>query len=180
MNRELQSFNEKNAELSGKIEIGIGIHTGTVIAGNIGSDKRLDYTVIGDNVNLAARIEGLTRFYGCPILISDATFQELRDDAGIISREVDRVVVKGKSQTVAIYEVLLFENETERSEKERLKADFEAALKKYRTREFASAKTSFELIGADPLSRLYAQRCVACIAAPPDEGWDGTHVMESK
>jgi adenylate cyclase len=106
MRAALAEFNARHS-LSAPLEIGIGLHTGDVIAGNIGSSRRLDYTVIGDNVNLCARIEGLTKYYGCVILASAPVMEAATmADAGIIVREIDTVVVKGRTQPVVIFEVL--------------------------------------------------------------------------
>lgn len=111
MIRELTKLNQKMDLGSDDLKVGIGIHTGEAIVGNIGSDRRLDYTVIGDNVNLASRIEGLTKHYGCSILISDTTYLQIEgkygDSDGFVVREIDRVVVKGKSKAITIYEVVV-------------------------------------------------------------------------
>lgn len=112
MIREIKRLNQKRKDIEDQIQVGIGIHTGEAIVGNIGSDRRLDYTVIGDNVNLASRIEGLTKHYNCPILISEATFQQIHGkyslDDGFAIREIDKVIVKGKSKPITIYEVICF------------------------------------------------------------------------
>ncbi|TGM54821.1 adenylate/guanylate cyclase domain-containing protein [Leptospira biflexa] len=111
MIRELTKLNQKMDLGSDELKVGIGIHTGEAIVGNIGSDRRLDYTVIGDNVNLASRIEGLTKHYGCSILISDTTYLQIEgkygDSDGFVVREIDRVVVKGKSKAIKIFEVVV-------------------------------------------------------------------------
>ncbi len=102
----LDEFNHRHPELRSRLEIGIGLHSGEVIAGNIGSAKRLDYTVIGDNVNLTSRIEGLTKHYGCRILATAAVVEGLRK-CGVdpASREIDTVIVQGKTKPVVIYEL---------------------------------------------------------------------------
>jgi len=107
MVKALPQIAEKFPEV-GPLKIGVGIHTGDVVVGNIGSEKRLDYTAIGDNVNLASRIEGLTKGYGCSILISDATRQKLgaRAQTNYQIREIDLVAVQGKQTSTKIFEVV--------------------------------------------------------------------------
>ncbi len=103
----MRDFQARHPELGRPLEIGIGIHTGEVTVGNIGSARRLDYTVIGDNVNLSARIEGLTKHYGCPILISESTLSALGDIPGDLRvREVDLVVVSGRTRPIRVFELL--------------------------------------------------------------------------
>ena len=105
MQQRLTALNEK-WEQQGKdtFKIGIGVNTGEVIVGNIGDVRRMEYTVIGDNVNIASRIEGLTKNYNCPIIISESTYQKVRDHVQV--NQLESVVVKGKSRSVAIYELI--------------------------------------------------------------------------
>ncbi len=109
MIRQLEVFNEGlKAKGISPLSIGIGINTGDVILGNIGSEKKLDYTVIGDNVNLASRVEGLTKEYHYPILITETTYEEVKD--AISCRYVDQVRVKGKTKEIKIYAPILPES----------------------------------------------------------------------
>ena len=183
MNNKLKEFNSLHTELSFPLEIGIGIHTGDVIVGNIGSAKRLDYTVIGDNVNLSSRIENLTKFYSCPILISQTTFNELQneiEDSTFLIREVDTVIVKGKTTSIKIYEVLCFNNETEKKKMVELKTEFENGLRFYKQLSFEKAILHFKNLEKDLLSEMYIKRCKNFMNHPPSENWDGSFILESK
>src|SRR5262249_45751345 len=107
---ELRRWNLQRADEGKKpLDIGIGINTDTVVSGNIGAPKRMDYTIIGDGVNLASRIEGACKQYSARILISEHTYRKLRGTYRV--REVDHVIVKGKHEPVALFEVLDYHTE---------------------------------------------------------------------
>jgi adenylate cyclase len=163
-----------------RIEAGIGLHTGDMVAGNMGSADHLSYTVIGDNVNLGSRLEGLTKNYGVSLLVSDAT----RDAAGpgFLSRELDLVAVKGKALPVRVYELLGRADEAGRWGA--LIAGFESALATFRERRWAEAEAAFaallERFPGDGPSKLYVKRCRAFAAEPPPADRVGVTVMETK
>ena len=174
-----------NAELAGKryptLRIGIGINTGDVILGNIGSEKKLDYTAIGDHVNLASRMEGLTKQYGCPMLISEYTLAELGAD--IPSAVVDQVRVKGKQQPIRIYRPLAAPDGppkalTQAQETVRVsKAAFEA----YLARDWRKAKRLYaQLPEGDGVRGVFTARCGEYLKTAPPRSWDGVYVMRSK
>lgn len=183
MKKALVEFNKSNNMQDNPLEIGIGIHTGEVIAGNIGSDKRLDYTVIGDNVNLSSRIEGLTGYYGCAILISQYTYGKLSKDfisRSICIREIDIVIVKGKSKGVRVFEVMNYETEDEREKLIKIKKVFEKGLTLYRKKKFREAFSCFKHLDNDGPAKVYMHRCRKLVQNPPDSAWDGTFTMVTK
>ena len=183
MKNALVNFNQNNNIMTKPLEIGIGIHTGEVIAGNIGSEKRLDYTVIGDNVNLSSRIEGLTKYYRCSILISQFTYNKLSQKSiehSICIREIDNVIVKGKSESIRIFEVQSFETEQERDELIKNKKVFEKGLTLYRQKKYKEAFSYFKYLNNDGPSKVYMDRCRYYVKNPPDSAWNGTHVMVTK
>ncbi|MEY4488601.1 MAG: Adenylate cyclase 2 [Verrucomicrobiota bacterium] len=159
----------------------IGLHTGPAIIGNIGYEARLNYTAMGDTVNLGSRLEGLNKFYGTEILVSGATWQLARAD--FEARLVDLVAVKGKSIPVRIYE-LLAERGGLDPVRTRFVADYEAALDAYFARRFTDATAAFaQLAAQDPQDRpaaLLLARCQAYLASPPAADWQGAYVLDHK
>ncbi|HSQ05069.1 MAG TPA: adenylate/guanylate cyclase domain-containing protein, partial [Burkholderiales bacterium] len=183
MIRELTVWNRERAA-SGKplVRIGVGLNTDAVVAGNIGSKKRMDYTVIGDGVNLASRLESACKTYGTQILISEFTYKALK--ATYTTRELDVVVVKGKSQPVAVYEVM--DHHTDESYPGLMDAlrQFREALAQYRKRRFREAAAAFHEVlainPADKAAQIYIDRCEYFERTPPPQDWNGVWIMEGK
>lgn len=174
MNLTLGSFNRR-AERSSQhpVEMGIGICTGEVISGNVGSEKRMDFTVIGDGVNISARLESANKQYGTKILISESTYYEVK---GLFNaRLIDHLLVKGRSQPVRIFEVLGKKGDP----LPRGIESFSRGLEKYRKRDFKGALVLFEQ-GArtDPPCRKFMERCKSFLENPPSPDWDGVWISE--
>ncbi|HYC38799.1 MAG TPA: GAF domain-containing protein [Usitatibacter sp.] len=183
MLRALREWNvQRSAEGKPAVDIGIGLNTDMVVSGNIGSKKRMDYTMIGDGVNLASRLESACKQYGAHILASEFTLKAARGTYR--TREIDLVVVKGKTQPVAIHEVLDYHGEESYPHLVDAIGEFRDGLAKYRARAFGPAARLFNKVLAlnpgDKAARLYVERCAALEADPPADDWTGVWVMESK
>jgi PAS domain S-box-containing protein len=174
MIRRLRAFNRNGAKRGRRpLDIGVGINTGEVVAGTIGSPKRMDYTVIGDHVNLAARIEAANRYYGTNVLVSEHTVEKLAGRH--TTRELDRVRVQGRTLPVRLFEVLDHHTRTTFPHMADGLAAFEGGLGHYRRREWELGARCFgEALRANPKDRptqIFLDRCWTYIAQPPDDSW---------
>lgn len=160
----------------------VGINTDTVVSGNIGSPTRMDYSVIGDGVNLASRLDGVCKYYGANLLISEFTYERLKGTYRI--RELDRILVVGKSQPVGIYEVLDYHTEESFPNMREVLGRFRDGLEAYRARRWPEAIEAFEAALAlnpeDGPSRTLVERCRRFLESPPEADWSGVWVLEGK
>ena len=183
MIKRLAEWNVTRANEGKKpVNIGIGLNSDVVVSGNIGSKKRMDFTIIGDGVNLAARLESACKQYAARILISEFTYRKLRGTYR--TREIDLVVVKGKTKPVAVFEVLDYHTDETFPHLMDVVNQFKDGIAKYRAGKWDAAIKAFraalELHPADKLSEIYIGRCETLKATPPEGEWDGVWVMEEK
>lgn len=181
MRRRLKEFNKSRLGYP-ELKIGIGISSGDVVSGNIGSQKRMDYTVIGDGVNLSSRLEQITKQYGCDIVLSEFTYELCQERIWV--RELDKVRVKGKQQGVSIYELigdrslpltpktLQFLTLYKKGRKAYLKKNFEEAIIHF--------ENAAKIRGSDRAVEIYLERSLDYLTNPPPDNWDGIYTMTTK
>jgi adenylate cyclase len=183
MRRELRSLNEKWAgEGIAPFQIGVGINHGDVVGGNIGSQEKADPTVIGDAVNLASRLEALTRTYSVDILVGARAAELIRDEFDL--RSVALVQVKGKTQPVEIFTLIGAKNDRADEEFSNRLETYEAGFRKFRERDFTQAKILFsqflEFYPGDVLAKMYLERALEYERQPPDAAWNAVEVFKKK
>ncbi|MBI07225.1 MAG: adenylate/guanylate cyclase domain-containing protein [Rhodospirillaceae bacterium] len=184
MNVELKREAEENSRPYIPLRIGAGVNTGVICVGNMGSDMRFDYSVLGDDVNLGARLEGQSKNYGVDIVIGENTYAYVENFAVL---QLDRIQVKGKTVPVDIYCVLGDEAENEKPRFQTLRERHEAMLSAYKIQDWGALKrilNECRELGEDYklniLYDLYEERCEEYFANPPGEDWDGVFIATSK
>ena len=156
----------------------IGISSDDMLVGNIGSEQRLNYAVVGDGINLSARLEGANKLFDTSILVSQST--RALCPPTMLFRKVDRLRVKGRETPLDVFEPLGLAEDVAPETKERITA-FEAALDRYRSRDFAGALKAFRaLADEDPVARTFVERARAFAEKAPDESWDGVNTLTTK
>jgi two-component system sensor histidine kinase ChiS len=185
MRKKLANFNQQR-KIRGQmpVEIGIGLHSGLLMLGTIGESQRMEGTVISDAVNLASRVEGLTKRYGASLVISEQTLMRLKDPTQYSFRFVDKVQVKGKQVTVSVFEVFDGSSDELMSLKMATKEDFERGVFLYHHKKFPEASVHFNQVlqrnPKDEAARLYLQRAAHCMVNGVPEDWEGTQIMLEK
>lgn len=180
----IKSLEKLDAEFKAKgwpeIKIGVGLNTGIMTVGNMGSEFRMAYTVMGDAVNLGSRLESLTKKYGVYIIVSQFTKEKVPE---YLYRELDIVRVKGKDEPVAIFEPVCLAGQEDKATKDELKL-YRETLKLYRSQNWDIAEMQFinlqKLYPERMLYQIYSERISFFRQNPPGENWDGVFTFDSK
>lgn len=182
MQLQLRAFNKvRTAAQETELQMGIGLHTGPMIIGTVGGTERMDSTAIGDAVNLASRIEGMTKIYGVHLLASGETVAQPGVRDLFLMRFIDFVAAKGKDEPVEIWEIIGYKTDADAQLRDNQFASYNEALAVFRAQRFAEAKTGFEnalrAVPGDTVSQLYIRRCEAFLSGT---GGPAVHRLEEK
>ena len=164
------------------IKVRMGINTGNMVVGNVGGKERFDYTVMGDNVNLASRLEGANKEYSTLIMISESTYDEIKEH--FLCRELDLIIVKGKSKPIKVYELISYIEQPQSENMLESLNEYNLGLDCYKNRNFLGAlkyfSSSLILNPSDAPSKVYLERCELFLDSPPAENWDGVFTLTRK
>jgi adenylate cyclase len=183
MQKKLSKLREKwKKEGKPELRARIGINTGEVIIGNMGSRDVFDYTVMGDHVNLGSRLEGANKFYGTSIMISEFTYDYIKDD--FYTRELDLIKVKGKDQPIKVFQLITSKKEKVSDEFLKMLEIYKKGLEHYKAQEWNEAIDCFEeclkIVSDDPPAVEYRSRCIEYKFNSPGPDWDGITIMKEK
>jgi adenylate cyclase len=185
LNREREQEASTNGQKFLPIKIGVGLNTGRCVVGNMGSDMRFQYTVLGDSVNLASRLEGQTKSYGVPMLIGSRTAQAIEGKFAVL--ELDRVTVKGKTEPETVFTVCGRGDVAQSEGFQALQSAFATMLARYRAQDWDGAIAALSAcvnrcgsFDAEEVVALYTERIEAFRVNPPPPGWDGVFALQTK
>jgi adenylate cyclase len=185
LNRELEEEAHEDGRPFIPLRIGVGLNTGVCVVGNLGSDVHFDYSVLGDSVNLAARLESQSKVYGFPIIAGAQTALAAKDEFAVL--EIDFAIVKGKTEPESVYAILGWKEMEATDEFQRMRALLAELLDRYRGRDWEGAlrvidrrRQSQEAGDLGPLFELYAERIEALKANPPPDDWNGAYQLLTK
>jgi two-component system sensor histidine kinase ChiS len=183
--KKLQGFNaERVKRYESPVQIGVGLHTGNLMLGIVGEKERTQGDIFSDAVNLTNRIEGLCKFYGASIVVSEVTLNKLANRGDYHTRFLGKVQVKGKDMPISLYEVYNGDAEAIIELKQKTKTDFEQGLLHYFAKDFAEASVCFKNVlkanSGDKTARLYLERSAQFMVQGVPEEWEGVEAVESK
>ena len=183
--KEIEQYNfERHKQGQIPIDIGSGIHTGRLMLGTIGEDLRMEGTVISDAVNFASRVEGLSKIFGASIVISEQALARLENSSAYNYRFIGRILVKGKNESSAVYDVFDGDDENIIDMKLKTREDFENGLKLYQKKDFTEASVYFNKVlrsnPHDKAAQIYLKRCAQFMVQGVPSDWEGIEMMEEK